>query len=59
MIDKSTHLDIDFVAAKNDGDSFTDPFEIPVPVRNVLVGDAGGDIEHDNPALALDVIAIA
>ena len=29
-----------------------------VPVGNVLVGDAGGHIEHDDAALALDVVAI-
>lgn len=29
-----------------------------VPVRDVLVGDAGGHIEHDDAALAVDVVAI-
>ena len=29
-----------------------------VPVGDVLVGDAGGDIEHDDAALAVDVVAI-
>jgi hypothetical protein len=29
-----------------------------VPVGNVLVGDAGGHIEHDDAALAVDVVAI-
>lgn len=30
-----------------------------MPVGNVFVGDAGGDIEHDDTALAVDVVAIA
>jgi hypothetical protein len=29
-----------------------------VPVGDVLVRDAGGDIEHDDTALAVDVVAI-
>lgn len=30
-----------------------------MPVGNVLVGDSGGDVEHDNTALAVDVVAIS
>ena len=30
-----------------------------MPVWHVLVGDAGGDIEHDDTALTLDIVAIA
>lgn len=29
-----------------------------VPVGDVLVGDTGGDIEHDDAALAVDVVAV-
>lgn len=29
-----------------------------VPVRNILVGDTGGDIEHDDTGLAVDVVTI-
>jgi hypothetical protein len=29
-----------------------------VPVGDVLVGNAGGDVEHDDAALAVDVVAI-
>ena len=29
-----------------------------MPVGNVLVGDARGDIEHDDAALTVDVVAI-
>lgn len=31
---------------------------LTVPVRNVLVGDTGGNIEHDDTALAVDVVTI-
>ena len=29
-----------------------------MPVRNVLVGDTGGYIEHDDTALTLDIVTI-
>jgi hypothetical protein len=29
-----------------------------VPVGDVLVGDSGGDIEHDDAALAVDVVSV-
>lgn len=29
-----------------------------MPVGDVLVGDTGGDIEHDDTALAVDVVAV-
>lgn len=31
---------------------------LTVPVGDVLVGNAGGDIEHDDTALAVDVVTI-
>lgn len=31
---------------------------LTVPVGNVLVGDTGGNIEHDDTGLAVDVVAI-
>ena len=32
---------------------------LTVPVGNVLVGDSGGNVEHDDAALAVDVVAIS
>ena len=29
-----------------------------MPVGDVLVGDTGGDIEHDDTALAVDIVSI-
>lgn len=31
---------------------------LTVPVGNVLVGDTGGNIEHDDTALAVDVVTV-
>lgn len=30
-----------------------------MPVGNVLVGDTGGNIEHDDTALAVDIVSIS
>ncbi len=54
----STHLHVDLVTAEHDGDVLADTLEITVPVGDVLVGDAGGDVEHDDTALALDVVTV-
>jgi hypothetical protein len=50
-------LDINFVPAENDGDGLTNPHDVPVPIGHVLVCHARSDIEHDDRAVALDVIA--
>lgn len=47
-------LDVDLVSDKNDGDVLADSHKIPVPVGDVLVGDARRNVEHDDGALALD-----
>jgi len=52
-------LHVDFVATEDNGDVFANTNEIAVPVRNVLVGDAGGHIEHDDAALSIDIISIS
>ena len=54
-----THLDVDLVIAEDDRDVLANTLKITVPVRYVLVGDAGGDVEHDDTALALNVVTIA
>jgi len=51
-------LDVDLVTAEDDGDVVADTDQILVPGGDVLVGDAGGDIEHDDGALAIDVVAV-
>ena len=40
-------------AARNERDA---PGQVTVPVRHVLVRDPGGDVEHDDRALALDAV---
>lgn len=55
----NTNLDVNLVSAKNDGDVLANTLEVTVPVGDVLVGDTGGHVEHDDTALALDVVTIA
>ena len=50
-------LDVDLVAGENDWDVLTNPDQVPVPVGDVLVGDPGGDVEHDDGALSLEIEA--
>ena len=50
--------DIDLVADEDDGDLLADTGQILVPLGNVGVSDARADIEHDDAAVATDVVAI-
>jgi len=52
-------LDFHLVPREHNGDIFTDAGEIAMPVGDVFVGNAGGDVEHDDGTLSLDVVAIA
>jgi len=52
-------LDVDFVSNKDDRDVLAHTYDISMPVGNILVGDTGGDVKHDDRALALDVVTIA
>lgn len=56
---RGSYLHIDLVSAKNDGDMFADALKITMPVGHVLIGNARCHVEHDDTALALDVITIA
>lgn len=53
------YLDVDLVAAEDNRDVLADADQVLVPGRHVLVGDARGHIEHDDGALAIDIVAIA
>lgn len=52
-------LDVDLVTAEDNGNVPADTGEITVPVGDVLVSDAGGEIEHDDTAFSFDVVTIA
>lgn len=54
-----TYLHVDLVTAENNGNVLAHPLKITVPVGDVLVGDTGCDVEHDDTALSLDVVPIA
>lgn len=49
-------LHLDLVTAQHDGDVLAHAGQISVPVGHTLVGDSGGDIEHDNSALSLNTV---
>jgi len=51
-------LHVDLVPAQHDRDVLAHTLEIAMPVGYVLIRDAGGDVEHDNAALALNVVSI-
>ena len=52
-------FDIDLVSCQDDGDVLAHADEIAMPVGDVLVGDARSDVEHDDAALSVDVVAVA
>ena len=52
------YLNINLVSAENHGNVLTDTFQVAVPVGDVLVGDTGCDVEHDDTALTLDIVTI-
>lgn len=35
------------------------PYLLTMPVGNVLVGDSGGNVEHDDCALSVDVVTVS
>jgi hypothetical protein len=56
---RATHLDVDLVTAKNNGNVFANPLQVSVPVGNVLVGNSGSNIKHDDTTLSLDVVSVS
>jgi hypothetical protein len=54
-----TNLNINLVSAQYNGNVLANTLKIAVPIWHILVGDSRSDIEHDDAALALDVISIA
>ena len=51
-------LDVDLVAGQDNGNVLANADQVTVPVGDVLVGDARGDVEHNDTALAVDVVAV-
>ena len=52
-------LHIDLVPTQDDRDVLAYTNKVAVPVRHVLVGDARRDVEHDDTAMPVDVVAVA
>ena len=49
---------VDLVADEDDGDVVADAGDVAMPAGDVTVGLAGGDLEHDDGAVTLDVVAV-
>lgn len=54
-----TILDLDLVSSEDDGDIFTNTSQVTMPIGDVLVGDTGRHVKHDNRTLALYVVSVA
>jgi len=54
-----TLLDVNLVTAEDDWDVLADTDQVTMPVWNVLVGNTGSNIEHDDTALAVDIITVS
>ena len=52
-------LNINLVSYKNDWDVFADSDEILVPLWNILVGDSGADVKHDNTTVSSDIVSVS
>lgn len=54
-----TLLDVDLVTTQHNWDVLTNSDQVTVPVRNVLVGDSRGNVEHDDTTLTVDVVTVS
>ena len=54
-----THLDINLVSAQHDGNVLAYTLKVTMPIRDILVCDSRGDVEHNDTTLALNVVSIA
>ena len=52
-------LHIDLVAHETNWDPLTNPCQVLVPLGDILVGDPGADIEHDDSTLPANVVAFS
>lgn len=52
-------LDIHLVPTQHNGNVFTNPYQVSMPVGNILVSDPGRHVKHDNCTLSLNVVAVS
>ena len=50
---------INLVADQNDRDVIADSGQVFVPLGDVLIGDSGGDIEHEDSGVGSDVVSFS
>lgn len=53
-----TFFDVDLVSAENNWDIFANTDKITVPIGDVLVRNTRGNVEHDDAALAINVVTV-
>ena len=51
-------LDVHLVAGQHDGDVLAYTYQISVPIWDIFVRDTGRDVEHDDRALALNIVTV-
>lgn len=49
-------LRVDLITNQNDGNVFADSGQILVPLRNIFIGDSGGDVEHHDSGISTNVV---
>lgn len=54
-----TIFDIDLVTDEGNWDILTNSNQVLVPLWNILVSDSGADIEHDDTAVATNVVSVS
>ena len=52
-------LHVDFVAYQDDGDGLADSGQVLIPFRHIRVSDTRAHVEHDNAAVAANIVAVA
>lgn len=52
-------LTIDLVSNQNNGDVITDSGKILIPLRDIFIGNSGGDIEHDDGSMSSNIISFS
>lgn len=52
------YLDVNLVGAENHWNIFADTLKIAMPGRDILVGNFGGYVKHNDGTLTVDVVSI-
>lgn len=56
-LDLSVFL-VNFVSDQDNGDVVADSGEVLIPFGDVLIGDSGGDVEHENSGIGTNIVTL-